>query len=100
MNPLLKVVVASVVLTVATLPQAVTIGQTAPAFEVKDTSGKLVKLADFKGKHVVLEWTNPNCPFVVKHYGTQNMQGLQKDATAKEVVWLSISSTAHSHVDY
>jgi hypothetical protein len=59
-----------------------------------------VKLADFKGKHVVLEWTNPNCPFVVKHYGTQNMQGLQKDATAKEVVWLSISSTAPGHVDY
>lgn len=100
MNPLLKTSLASVALLVATLAQAVTIGQPAPAFEVKDANGKLVKLADFKGKHVVLEWTNPNCPFVVKHYGSQNMQGLQKDATAKEVVWLSISSTAPGHVDY
>ncbi|XVJ69261.1 MAG: thioredoxin family protein [Rhizobacter sp.] len=100
MNPLLKTLLASAALALATLAQAVTIGQPAPAFEVKDASGKLVKLADFKGKHVVLEWTNPNCPFVVKHYGTQNMQGLQKDATAKDVVWLSISSTAPGHVDY
>ncbi len=57
-------------------------------------------LADFKGKHVVLEWTNPGCPFVQKHYGSQNMQSLQKDFTAKNVVWLSISSTAKGHGDY
>lgn len=100
MNPLLKTLMASVALTVATLAQAITIGQPAPAFEVKDASGKLVKLSDFKGKHVVLEWTNPSCPFVVKHYGTQNMQGLQKDAKAKDVVWLSVSSTAPSHSEY
>jgi peroxiredoxin len=59
-----------------------------------------VKLADFKGKFVVLEWTNPGCPFVVKHYGSHNMQSLQKDVTAKNVVWLSISSTAREHADY
>ena len=100
MYRVLKTLLASAALTSATLAQAVTIGQPAPAFEVKDTNGKLVKLADFKGKHVVLEWTNPNCPFVVKHYSSQNMQGLQKDAIAKEVVWLSISSTAPGHVDY
>ncbi len=100
MSPLLKTLLASAALASATLAQAVTIGQPAPAFEVKDASGKLVKLSDFKGKHVVLEWTNPNCPFVVKHYGTQNMQGLQKDATAKDVVWLSVSSTAPGHGDY
>lgn len=79
---------------------AVTIGQPAPAFELKDTSGKTVKLADFKGKHVVLEWVNPGCPFVVKHYGSQNMQGLQKTYTAKDVVWLSVNSTARSASDY
>ncbi|GAB4553319.1 MAG: thioredoxin family protein [Rhizobacter sp.] len=79
---------------------AVTIGQPAPAFELKDTSGKTVKLADFKGKHVVLEWVNPGCPFVVKHYGSQNMQGLQKAYTAKDVVWLSVNSTAKSAGDY
>ncbi len=80
--------------------QAATVGQAAPAFEVKDASGKTVRLADFKGKHVVLEWTNPGCPFVVKHYGAQNMQALQKEAAAKNVVWLSVSSTAPGQTDY
>ena len=80
--------------------QAANVGQAAPAFELSDTTGKAVKLADFKGKFVVLEWTNPSCPFVVKHYGSQNMQTLQKEATAGGVVWLSISSTAKDHYDY
>ncbi len=80
--------------------QSATVGQAAPAFEVKDASGRTVKLADFKGQHVVLEWTNPGCPFVVKHYGAQNMQALQKDAAAKNVVWLSVSSTAPGQADY
>jgi hypothetical protein len=48
----------------------------------------------------VLEWTNYSCPFVVKHYGPQNMQTLQKEAKAKNVVWLSINSTARSHRDH
>jgi peroxiredoxin len=85
---------------IASPAMAVTIGQPAPSFELKDTSGKTVKLADFKGKHVVLEWVNPGCPFVVKHYGSQNMQGLQKAYTAKDVVWLSVNSTAKSAGDY
>jgi len=80
--------------------QTAAVGQAAPAFELVDTQGKAVKLSDFKGKHVVLEWTNPGCPFVVKHYGSQNMQGLQKEAAAKNVVWLSINSTAPGHSDY
>jgi peroxiredoxin len=75
-------------------------GQPAPAFELADASGKSVTLADFKGRFVVLEWTNPGCPFVLKHYGSQNMQSLQKEAAAKGVVWLSISSTAQGHSDY
>jgi peroxiredoxin len=80
--------------------RAAAVGQGAPEFELVDASGKTVKLADFKGRFVVLEWTNPGCPFVVKHYGSQNMQSLQKEATAKNVVWLSISSTAREHGDY
>jgi thiol-disulfide isomerase/thioredoxin len=80
--------------------QSAAVGQPAPAFELQDTSGKTVKLSDFKGKHVVLEWTNPGCPFVVKHYGSQNMQALQKEAGGKQVVWLAISSTAPGHGDY
>ena len=77
-----------------------TVGQPAPPFSVSDTSGKTVTLADFKGKHVVLEWVNPGCPFVVKHYSSANMQGTQKEATAKGVVWLAVSSTAPDATDY
>jgi peroxiredoxin len=77
-----------------------TVGQPAPAFTATDTRGKTVSLADFKGKHVVLEWVNPGCPFVVKHYSSANMQGTQKDATAKGVVWLAVSSTAPDASDY
>jgi len=84
----------------ASWAQSAGVGQSAPAFELMDTQGKPVKLSDFKGRHVVLEWTNPGCPFVVKHYGSQNMQGLQKEAAGKNVVWLSISSTAPGHADY
>jgi len=77
-----------------------TVGQPAPAFTVSDASGKAVSLADFKGKHVVLEWVNPGCPFVMKHYSSANMQGTQKEATAKGVVWLAVSSTAPDASDY
>ena len=77
-----------------------TVGQPAPAFTVQDTAGKTVSLAEFKGKHVVLEWVNPGCPYVVKHYGSANMQGTQKDAVAKGVVWLAVNSTSTEHSDY
>jgi peroxiredoxin len=80
--------------------QDAAIGRPAPAFELQDSRGKSVKLSDFKGKTVVLEWTNPGCPFVVKHYGSQNMQALQKEAAAQGVVWLAISSTSPGHGDY
>lgn len=77
-----------------------TVGQPAPSFSAIDTGGNTVSLADFKGKHVVLEWVNPGCPYVVKHYGAANMQGTQKEATAKGVVWLAVNSTATDHRDY
>ena len=79
---------------------APSVGQPAPAFSIKDTSGKAVSLADFKGKHVVLEWVNPGCPFVQKHYNSANMQGTQGEAAGKGVVWLAISSTAPEFSDY
>ena len=71
-----------------------TVGQPAPDFTGTDSNGKTVKLSDFKGKTVVLEWTNHECPFVRKMYDTETMQNLQKEATAKGVVWLSVVSSA------
>ena len=79
---------------------AASVGQPAPAFTAVDASGKTVSLADFKGKTVVLEWVNPGCPFVQKHYNSANMQGTQKEATAKGVVWLAVNSTAPDASDY
>jgi peroxiredoxin len=79
---------------------AATVGQPAPAFTATDVTGKPVSLADFKGRHVVLEWVNPGCPYVQKHYGAANMQGTQKAATDQGVVWLAVSTTARDHVDY
>ena len=70
------------------------VGQTAPNFSLPDTNGKTRNLADYKGKFVVLEWYQPDCPFVGKHYRSGNMQSLQKEYTAKGVVWLSIDSSA------
>lgn len=70
------------------------IGKPAPEFTGTDSNGKEHKLSDFKGKIVVLEWTNPECPYVVKHYDSKNMQKLQEEATAKDVVWLTINSSA------
>ena len=75
-------------------------GQPAPAFRGADVNGKPVSLADYRGKTVVLEWNNPNCPFVQKHYTGGNMQSLQQKNTAAGVVWIAINSTAESHSDY
>ena len=72
----------------------VKVGSDAPAFTLKDTSGKAHSLSDFKGKFVVLEWFNEGCPFVKKHYTSGNMQKLQKEYAGKDVVWLSINSSA------
>ena len=79
---------------------AASVGQPAPDFSLKDASGKTVKLSDFKGKHVVLEWTNPGCPFVRKHYDSGNMPATQKESTTKGVVWLAINSTETESADY
>jgi hypothetical protein len=70
------------------------VGQPAPDFSVKDTAGKTWTRADFKGKKVILEWTNHGCPYVRKHYGSGNMQALQREATAAGYLWLSVISSA------
>lgn len=70
------------------------VGKKAPAFRLTDTHGKIHALSDHKGRWVVLEWTNPDCPFVKKHYDSGNMQSLQKAYTDKGVVWLSVCSSA------
>lgn len=76
------------------------VGQPAPEFKVKDAAGKEQSLAAYKGKFVVLEWVNPGCPFVQKHYSTSNMQSTQTAATSKGAVWLTVSSTAPDAGDY
>jgi peroxiredoxin len=75
---------------------AATTTKAAPDFSLIDSTGKTHKLSDYKGKVVVLEWINFECPFVKKHYSTNNMQSLQKDYTGKGVIWLSICSSAVS----
>lgn len=74
-------------------------GQVAPAFQLASADGKQVSLADFRGKTVVLEWTNEGCPYVKKHYSGA-MQKLQKEAVADGVVWLTIVSSAPGEQGY
>lgn len=74
-----------------------TVGKAAPDFKLNDVDGKTWRLKDLKGKVVVLEWFNHGCPFVKKHYDSGNMQSLQKRYTAKNVVWLSICSSAEGN---
>jgi len=74
--------------------EAPKVGAPAPNFSLPAADGKTHSLGDFKGKYVVLEWFNPGCPFVQKHYKSDNMQTLQKEFTAKGVAWLTIDSSA------
>jgi peroxiredoxin len=91
MKTLLAVVTLALAASVQASPQ---LGKPAPDFSLNDLSGKSHDLSDLKGKFVVLEWVNFGCPFVRKHYGSENMQRLQKEFTEKGVVWLSICSSA------
>lgn len=93
MNNILKTTLALLVAT-GTAFAAPQVGQPAPGFTLTDSDGQTHNLSDFEGKFVVLEWLNHGCPFVVKHYESGNMQKLQKEYTGKDVVWLSIVSSA------
>ena len=79
---------------------AVRVGDAAPDFTGTDSNGQTHKLSEYRGKYVVLEWTNSNCPFTKKHYASGNMQALQKEWTAKGVVWLTVLSSAPGNDGY
>lgn len=80
------------VFSVPTFAAKAKIGSPAPDFRLADIDGRVVALDEFRGRTVVLEWVNPECPFVVKHYRSGNMPTLQKTAKAEGVVWLSFNS--------
>ena len=96
----LATIVAASAVAFTTPKGKVEIGSAAPTFEATDTNGKAVKLDNYRGKYVVLEWCNFTCPFVKKHYGSGNMQALQKKYTQKGVVWLTIFSSAEGKEGY
>src|SRR6266705_2436607 len=88
--PILMSLVATAVFALDAPP----VGSAAPDFSLADAKGKTHSLSQYKGKYVVLEWFNPECPFVKKHYGSGNMQKLQEEYADKGVVWLTIDSNA------
>lgn len=87
------VVAAATLFLTATFAMAAVVGQPAPDFTLTDIDGNKHSLSDFKGKTVVLEWMNQECPFVVKHYEKSgNIPATQKAAAADGVIWLVINS--------
>jgi len=101
MNKLVAASLAvSMAVPVSVAQAAVAPGQAAPEFSLVDINRKVQKLSDYRGKYVVLEWFNSECPFVQKHYESGNMQALQARYTQKGVVWLGINSTSPRHSNY
>lgn len=88
------------ILAVALSAYAARVGSLAPEFTGTDTHGHAHRLSDFRGKYVVLEWTNKDCPYTRKQYDSGNMQRLQREWTAKGVVWLTILSSAPEKQGY
>lgn len=91
---------AALCLLVSSTAWAAKVGQPAPDFSALDLQGKAVKLSDYRGKYVVLEWTNPECPYVQRHYNSGNMPELQKEFGQKDVVWLTVNSTNQSSSEF
>ena len=87
-------------LSVTLVAYAVRVGNAAPDFTGTDSNGKTQKLSEYHGKYVVLEWTNNGCPYTQKHYESGNMQALQKEWTAKGVVWFTVLSSAPGEQGY
>jgi len=99
---LVLVVVGAVTLFGAPAVASVQTGAQAPAFSIGDANGQTRTLEEFRGRTVVLEWTNHGCPYVRKHYDSGNMQALQREATADGIVWLQVISSApgeQGHLD-
>jgi alkyl hydroperoxide reductase subunit AhpC len=80
--------------------RAAKVGEAAPDFTATASNGKTIHLADYHGKYVVLEWHNNGCPYVGKHYRSGNMQKLQKEWTAKGVIWFTVLSSAPGKQGY
>src|ERR1700761_397728 len=100
-SPLLAAVVATALTTLfASVAHAAQVGSPAPKFQGTDSNGKTHSLDQYHGKYVVLEWHNHDCPYTVKHYESGNMQSLQKQWTAKGVVWLTVISSAPGEQGY
>jgi peroxiredoxin len=87
-------------LPLSALAQSVRVGAPAPAFTATDSRGQTESLTGNRGKYVVLEWHNQSCPFTKKHYVSGNMQSLQKEWTAKGVVWFTVISSSPGHQGY
>jgi hypothetical protein len=94
-------------LAAATLPlipafasAAPAIGSAAPDFALPDQDGTVRRLSEFRGRTVVLEWTNHDCPYVRKHYNSSNMQTLQRDAASRNIVWLTVASSPRGEQGY
>src|SRR6187551_1949281 len=94
MNKKITLTVLTSLIATAIFAEPPPVGSAAPDFSLPDAKGQEHSLAQYKGKYVVLEWFNPECPFVKKHYGPGNMQKLQKEFTDKGVVWLAVDSSA------
>lgn len=86
--------------TITTLAFAARVGEPAPDFTATDSNGQVHHLSDYRGKFVVLEWTNRGCPYTRKHYDSGNMQRLQQEWTAKGVIWLTVLSSASGKQGY
>ncbi|MGZ0656593.1 redoxin domain-containing protein [Coraliomargarita sp. W4R53] len=94
MKDYLSLLLATFFVFSTSLSAAVQVGAAAPHFSLTDTTGAVHHLSDFAGKYVVLEWTNHQCPIVMKHYGQGDMQALQRSMTADGVIWLQVVSSA------
>src|ERR1700761_1432160 len=96
----LYIAIAIVALVWVMVAHAATVGQQAPTFTGKDSQGKTIALDQYRGKYVVLEWTNRDCPYTAKQYNSGNMQALQREWTAKGVVWFTVLSSAPGEQGY
>ena len=97
---LYRILVVVMLCAVPLLIAAAKVGDAAPEFTATASNGKIVRLADYRGKYVVLEWHNNGCPYVGKHYNSGNMQRLQKHWTSQGVVWFTILSSAPGKQGY
>ena len=96
MKHVMRTLIIALIAAIATPAMAgdgVSVGDTAPPFTLADSAGNQVSLSDFEGKIVVLEWLNPDCPFVQRHYKAGTMKNLATQYAGEGVVWLTINST-------